>query len=106
MSRVSADLGVTKLVDFVIRIPDQLTLHFYDFFVTCYAFLKVIANLFKLAARPLNEKEKLQLGPSPAFSAVASCRWCSARQGLLGLRLEGTLGRGVRELPTNACVRG
>ena len=98
-------MGVTKLVDFVIRIPDQLTLHFYDFFVTCYAFLKVIANLFKLAAKPLNKKEKLQPGPSPAFSAVASCRWCSARQGLWGLQREGTLDRGVQELPTNAGVR-
>ena len=45
MSRVSADLGVTKLVDFVIRILDQLSLHFYDFSVICYAFLKFTAIL-------------------------------------------------------------
>ena len=41
----SVDLGVTKLVDFVIRIPDHLSLHFYDFFVICYAFLKFTATL-------------------------------------------------------------
>ena len=45
MSRASADLGVTKLVDFVIRIPDQLSLHFYDFSVIYYAFLKFTAKL-------------------------------------------------------------
>ena len=35
---VSAYLAVTKLVDLVLRIPDQLSLHFYDFSVICYAF--------------------------------------------------------------------
>ena len=45
MGRVSADLGVTKLVDFVVRIPDQLSLHFYDFFLICYAFSKFTAKL-------------------------------------------------------------
>ena len=36
--RVSADLVVTKLVDLVTRIPDKLSLYFYDFAVICYAF--------------------------------------------------------------------
>ena len=36
--RVSADLTVTKLVDLVTRIPDQLSLYFYDFSVICFAF--------------------------------------------------------------------
>ena len=45
MGTVSADLGVTKLVDFVISIPDQFRLHFYDFSVICYAFLKFTAKL-------------------------------------------------------------
>ena len=45
MGIVYADLGVTKLVDYVIRIPDQLSLYFYDFFVICYTFLKFTANL-------------------------------------------------------------
>ena len=44
----------------------------------------------KLANTPSSEKNKLQPGPSPAFSAVASCRWCSARQGLPGLQRGGT----------------
>ena len=45
MGIVSADLGVTKLVDFIMRIPDHLSLHFYDFSVICYAFLKFTAEL-------------------------------------------------------------
>ena len=45
MGRVSPDLGVTKLVDFLIRIPDQLSLYFYDISVICYAFLKFTAKL-------------------------------------------------------------
>ena len=104
MSRVFADLGVTKLVDFIIWIPDQLSLHIYDFSVICYAFLKFTANLCKTCSQALKRK-KLQPGPSPAFSAVASCRWCSARQGLPELQRGGTLGRGVRELPTQVGVR-
>ena len=36
--RVSADVTVTKLVDLVTRIPDQLSLHFYDFSVICFSF--------------------------------------------------------------------
>ena len=64
-----------------------------------------LPNSEKLAFRPLNEKEILQPGHSPAFSTAAPCRWCSASQGLPELRLGGPLGRGVRELPTNAGVR-
>ena len=45
IGRASADLGVIKLVDFVIRIPDQLSLHFYNFSVICYAFLKFTSKL-------------------------------------------------------------
>ena len=61
-----------------------------------------LPNPRKLANSPSNEKKKLKPGPSPAFSAVASCRWCSARQGLPGLQWADTLSRGVWELPTNA----
>ena len=45
MGMVSEDLGVTKLVDFVISIPDHLSLHFYYFSVICYAFLKLTPKL-------------------------------------------------------------
>ena len=101
MGMVSEDLGVTKLVDLSVMVPEHLSLHFYDFLVICYAFLKFTAILRKTCTYPLHEKEKLQPGPSPAFSTAAPCRWCSARHGLPVLRLGGTLGRGVRELPTN-----
>jgi len=68
-------------------------------------FQSSLPNLGKLANTPSKEKNKLQPGPLPAFSAVASCRWCSARQGLPELQRGGTLGRGVRELPTQVGVR-
>ena len=102
----SEDLHVTKLVDSIVRVPEHLSLHFNDFSMICYAFLNLLQYSEKLALSPLNEKEKLQPGPSSAFSTAAPCRWCSARQGLPVLRLGGTWGRGVRELPTNASVRG
>ena len=41
----SEDLYVKKLVDFIVRVPEHLSLHFYDFFVICYAFLKFTAEL-------------------------------------------------------------
>jgi len=58
-----------------------------------------------LADTPLSEKKKLQSGPSPAFSAVASCRWCSARQGLPGLQRGGAWEREGRGTPTQVGVR-
>ena len=68
-------------------------------------FRSSLLNPGKLANTPSKEKNKLQPGPSPAFSAVASSQWCSTRQGLPGLQRGGTLGRGVRELTTQVDVR-
>ena len=52
MGMVSEDLGVTKLVDLNVMVPDlnvmvpaHLSLHFYDFSVICYEFLKFTAKL-------------------------------------------------------------
>ena len=44
MGIVSEDLGVTKLVDLSVMVREHLHLHFYDFFVTCYVFLKFTAK--------------------------------------------------------------
>jgi len=51
-------LVVTKLVDFVTRTPDQLSLHFYDFSVIRYKFLKFTAKLWKTCNQTLNQKKK------------------------------------------------
>ena len=45
MGMVSEDLGVTKLVDLSVMVPEHLSLHFYGFSVICYAFLKFTAKL-------------------------------------------------------------
>ena len=45
MGMVSEDLGVTKLVDFSVMVLEHLSLHFYDFFVISYEFLKFTAIL-------------------------------------------------------------
>ena len=45
MGMVSEDLGVTKLVDISVMVSEHLILHFYNFSVTCYAFLKFTAKL-------------------------------------------------------------
>ena len=37
----------TKVVDFVARIPEQLSLHFYDFSTNCYVFSKFTVLNFK-----------------------------------------------------------
>ena len=51
----------------------------------------------KLAETPLNQEKYLQPGPSPAFSAGASCRWCSAVQGLPGCHGEARGREGIEE---------
>ena len=51
------------------------------------------------------KKNKLQPGPSPAFSAAAARRWCSARQGLPGLQRGGAWERRDRGTPTLVAVR-
>jgi hypothetical protein len=45
MGMVSEDLGVTKLVYISVMVPKHLSLHFYDFSVMFYAFLKFTAKL-------------------------------------------------------------
>ena len=45
MGMVSEDLGVTKLVDLSVMVLEHLSLYFYYFSVTCYAFLKFTAKL-------------------------------------------------------------
>ena len=57
--RVSANLVFTKFVDFVTRTPDQLSLHFYDFSVICYAFLKFTAKLRETCIQTLKWKRKI-----------------------------------------------
>ena len=56
------DLHVTKFVDFIVRVPDHLSLHFYDFFVICYAFLKFTAKLRETCTQPLKRKRKITTG--------------------------------------------
>src|SRR6185369_6745962 len=68
-------------------------------------FRSSLTNTGNLANTPLSEKKKLQPGPSPAFSAVASCRWCSARQGLPGLPRGGAWESRERGTPTLVAVR-
>ena len=45
MGMVSKDLGVTKLVDFSVMVPEHLSLHFNNFSMICYVFLKFAAIL-------------------------------------------------------------
>ena len=45
MGMVSEDLGVTKLVDLGVMVPEHLSLRFYDFSVIFYAFSKFAAKL-------------------------------------------------------------
>ena len=45
MGIVSEDLGVTKLVDLSVMVPEHLSLYFCYFSVICYAFLKFTAKL-------------------------------------------------------------
>ena len=97
-------MTITKFVDLVTRIPDPLSLHFYDFFEICSAFLNSLIYTGIVANTPLNEKNKLQPGPSPAFSAAAARRWCSARQGLPGLQWGGAWEREDRGTPTLVAV--
>ena len=45
MGMVSEDLRVTQLVDLSVMVPEHLSLHFYNFSVIFYAFLKFTAKL-------------------------------------------------------------
>ena len=40
-------MNVTKVVVLVLRIPEQLSLHFYDFYTNCYVFSKFTVLKFK-----------------------------------------------------------
>ena len=56
------DLHVTKLVDFVVRVPEYLSFHFYDFIVICYAFLKFTAKLRETCIQTLKRQRKITSG--------------------------------------------
>ena len=58
----SIDLHVTKLVDFIVRVLEHLSLHFYDFSVICYVFLKFPAKLRETCTQPLKRKRKITTG--------------------------------------------
>ena len=45
---VSEYLDITKLVNFSVMVAEHLSLHFYNFFVICYAFFKFTATLWKM----------------------------------------------------------
>ena len=59
---VSKDLGVTKLVDFSVMVPENLSLHLYDFYVIFYAFLKFTAKLRETRIQTLERKIKITIG--------------------------------------------
>ena len=65
-------MTVTKFVDLVTRILDQLSLHFSDFLLFVSHFRSSLVYTGILAKTPLNEKKNLQPGPSPAFSAAVA----------------------------------
>jgi hypothetical protein len=54
----SEDLYVTKLVDFIVMVPEHLSLHFYDLSVICYAFLKFTTKLRETCTQPHKRKKK------------------------------------------------
>ena len=56
----SVDLLVTK--HFVVRVPEHLSLHFYDFSMICYAFLKFTAKLRETCIQTLKQKRKITTG--------------------------------------------
>ena len=69
---------VTKLVDLITRIPDQFILHFYDFFVIFFAFLKFIAIHWNFCRHTLKRKKEITTGP---FAGLL--RRCSSPGGVL-----------------------
>jgi hypothetical protein len=58
----SEDLYVTKLVDFIVLVPEHFSLHFYDFSVICYAFLTFTAKLRETCTQPHKRKRKITTG--------------------------------------------
>ena len=78
----SEDLHVTKLVEFITQIPEQLDLYFFDCFALFYTFLKFIGVHVSFTVSPLEssfyitnrsmdmctltESEPFRRGPSPA----------------------------------------
>ena len=58
----SEDLYLTKLVDFIVMVPEHLSLHFYDLSVICYAFLKFTTKLRETCTQPLKRKRKITTG--------------------------------------------
>ena len=71
-------MTVTKFVDLVTRIPDQLSLHFYDFFVIFFAFLKFTATHWNSCKHTLERKKEITTGP---FAGLL--RRCSSPGGVL-----------------------
>ena len=62
MGMVSEDLGVTKLVDLNVMVPEHLSLHFYNFSMIFYAFLKFTAELRETCIQALKRKRKITTG--------------------------------------------
>jgi len=71
-------VNVTKFVDLVTRIPDQLSLHFYDFSVICFAFYKFTAIHWDSCKHTLDRKKEITTGP---FAGLL--RRCSSPGGVL-----------------------
>ena len=63
-------MTVTKFVDLVTRIPDQLSLHFYDFSAICSAFLKFTDIHWNSCKRTLERKKEITTGP---FADLLRC---------------------------------
>ena len=71
-------MTITNFVDLVTRIPDQLSLHFYDFFVIFFAFLKFTAIHWNSCKHTLERKKEITTGP---FAGLL--RRCSSPGGVL-----------------------
>ena len=56
-------MTVTKLVDLITRIPDPLSLHFYDFSMIFLHFRISLVYTGNLANTPLNKKKEITTGP-------------------------------------------
>ena len=115
----SVDLHVTKLVDFVVRVPDHLSLHFYDFFVILYAFLNFTAKLRETCTQTLKQKRKITTGsfvgllhshtlsvvfcylPMPVFGSVVAGIEIAGVEGGSGARVAG--GVEEEELRVDEC---
>jgi hypothetical protein len=86
---VSADVNVTKFVDFVTRNPDQLSLHFFQFFCDLFHILEVHwYTLENLQKHPWTKKKRnynrVLRRPSPPWHLASGVLRCRAYRGCHG----------------------